>query len=92
MKYTILFNNKNYDRTEHRFIFKCEQCVVFFDLFHESNNLFSASHGTQDRRFKEIIKSEYENFPKEMTEEGFKLFFKQHLREVIFNAIPEEFL
>ena len=90
MKYTILFNNKNYDRTEHRFIFKCEQCVVFFDLFHESNNL--ASHGTQDSRFKEIINSEYENFPKEMTEEGFKLFFKQHLREVIFDAIPEEFL
>lgn len=91
MKYTILFNNKNYDRTEHRFIFKCPKCIVFFDLFHESNNLFTFLVEVETK-YKEIINSEYENFPKEMTEEGFKLFFKQHLREVIFNAIPEEFL
>ena len=65
---------------------------MFFDLFHESNNLFTFLIGVDEPKYKEIINTEYENFPKEMTEEGFKLFFKQHLREVIFNAIPEEFL
>lgn len=91
MKYTIHFNEKNYDRTKHRFIFKCEQCVVFFDLFHESNNLFTYL-GVDETKYKEIINAEYNEYPKEMSEQWFKLFFKQHLREVIFNAIPEEFL